>query len=148
MIFEEIEKKEFNGVRVSFGRFYDEYAVLIIIPEQVLVYRKIIAAVHSVEHALINIIDDFMSFLCCVFGDAALVNTLIIYSPELAIIDFVFERIGQIIKDAYFRVKNCKCVNGCDDCIEHFGCDGDNTKLDKEGALMILREMIVEKGSE
>jgi DEAD/DEAH box helicase domain-containing protein len=119
--------------------------------------REIFAGgLHGVEHAMIGI----MPFhVMCDRWDVGGVSTpkhsdtkkptVFIYDGfegGIGLAEKAFELIVEIVKMSYELVRGCKCEKGCPACVYSPKCGNNNKPLDKEAAILILKELLSKMG--
>jgi len=106
-------------------------------------------SIHAMEHAVISI---FPLTVTCDRGDiggysfpfhnqtrSAAVFIYDGYPGGAGIVDAAYCRSVSVLRAAYEIISTCKCDSGCPSCIQSPKCGNNNTPLDKNGALILLK---------
>ncbi|MHA1248544.1 MAG: DEAD/DEAH box helicase [Candidatus Helarchaeota archaeon] len=114
--------------------------------------RDLGGSIHAIEHAMIAMLP--LHAMC---DRRDLGGTSISYHPQLntagifiydgypggiGLTEKGYEIINTWLENVLDLIKNCECYNGCLGCIMSPKCGSRNAPLDKEGAIMILHELL------
>jgi DEAD/DEAH box helicase domain-containing protein len=68
------------------------------------------------------------------------------FEGGIGLAEKAFELIVEIVKMSYELVRGCKCEKGCPACVYSPKCGNNNKPLDKEAAILILKELLSKMG--
>ncbi len=63
------------------------------------------------------------------------------YEGGIGLAEKAYEILPDVFSSAHELVRDCRCDEGCPSCIYSPKCGNDNQPLDKEGAMLILRDL-------
>lgn len=114
-----------------------------------------IGSIHAIEHAIIAMIP---TIILCDRGDIGGIaypmhpqtETPAIfvydgYPGGIGITKRMFSSIDNLLRITLNQIKSCNCENGCPGCIFSPKCGSGNYPLDKNGAISILGDLLVNK---
>lgn len=113
-----------------------------------------LAALHGAEHGLIHALplmamcdrQDVGGFSTR-FDAGSGVPTIVIYDGYeggAGIVDVMFDRLEDVAGLAVDMVAGCDCDTGCPRCLFDRSCGSGNNDLDRQGALAVLRSMVID----
>jgi len=113
-----------------------------------------LAALHGAEHGLIHALplmamcdrQDVGGFSTR-FDAGSGVPTIVIYDGYeggAGIVDVMFDRLEDVAGLAVDMVAGCDCDTGCPRCLFDRSCGSGNNDLDRQGALAMLRSMVID----
>ncbi len=108
--------------------------------------------IHGLEHALIGLMPLYaMCDRQDIGGSSCPLHphtggaTIFIYDAHaggVGISEAAFARSGDLLASTLRVLEECPCQDGCPSCIQSAKCGSNNTPLDKQAALLILRHLI------
>jgi DEAD/DEAH box helicase domain-containing protein len=63
------------------------------------------------------------------------------YEGGIGLAEKAYETLHDVFSSAYELVRDCGCMEGCPSCIYSPKCGNDNQPLDKEAAILILKDL-------
>ena len=106
---------------------------------------------HGAEHAIIALMPlhvmcdrwDIGGLSSPVFGENCEPTIFVYdgYEGGIGLAEKAYELLPALFSNAHELVRDCRCDDGCPSCIYSPKCGNDNQPLDKEAAVMILRDL-------
>jgi DEAD/DEAH box helicase domain-containing protein len=114
--------------------------------------RDLAGGLHAAEHALIAMTPmiamcdrwDIGGFSTVSFGESQKASIFIYdaFPGGIGIAEKSFERFETLVTITQQLIQDCPCVGGCPSCIQSPKCGNQNEPLDKQIALLILKEIL------
>ncbi|MFX0116367.1 MAG: Zn-binding domain-containing protein, partial [Candidatus Hodarchaeota archaeon] len=114
--------------------------------------QDLAGGLHAAEHALIAMTPliamcdrwDIGGFSTVAFGDTQQASIVIYdaFPGGIGIAEKCFERFETLVAFTQELLKDCPCESGCPSCVQSPKCGNNNEPLDKQIALLILKELL------
>jgi DEAD/DEAH box helicase domain-containing protein len=106
---------------------------------------------HGAEHAIIALMPlhvmcdrwDIGGLSSAIYGETGepVIYVYDAYEGGIGLAEKAYDLLPDLLASAHDLVRDCSCEKGCPSCIYSPKCGNDNQPLDKEGTILILREL-------